>query len=238
MTDNSKFQVANVNGMVGYNGLGYSVDQLDTSESTLTTLIVDESGSMFTLRQATIDAINDFVRSLADGDGGESLLGSMYTFNDKSRKVYSYKLFKDIIDLTLSNYNPSGGTALYDSILTALDELEQYSEYLKHNGQNVRQVVFVITDGEDSGFGKTATAVKTKINMLLKQETYTIILLGVGEKSVFEKVAKDCGINVVLNTGSTPHEFRQAVGMASKSISKLHTSQVSSANSNNAFLQP
>jgi hypothetical protein len=92
-------------------------------------LILDESGSMSALRQATIDGANAW---LADQrkDGPEDLL-TLVTFDapqdptkPRVRVKYDGVLLKEVVDLTEADYKPDGGTPLFDAIGSTISRIE------------------------------------------------------------------------------------------------------------------
>src|ERR1700682_4510574 len=92
-------------------------------------LVIDESGSMSGLRQATIDGANAW---LADQrkDGPDDLL-TLVTFDapqdptkPRVRVLYDGVPLKDVVDLTAEKYCPDGGTPLFDAIGSTISRIE------------------------------------------------------------------------------------------------------------------
>lgn len=110
-------------------------------------LLLDASGSIRPSLPAVKEAAANFVRKLWEGD--KAIVAD---FNDKVRFSTQFTDDADRLIATLEALYPSGGTALYDSILISTEKLATDSG---------RKALLVFTDGDDSrsqGAGSEATA--------------------------------------------------------------------------------
>ena len=138
-------------------------------------IIVDESGSMCVIeRQAlagmneTIDTVKKMQKMHKDMEQRISLL----TF-DSGHKTFKYDNVKaeSVHRLGSKDYNPCGGTPLYDAIGTAISKLNAQTT----ERDNV--LVTIITDGEENCSQEyNLKMVKTLIDKMKKQGwTFTLI---------------------------------------------------------------
>jgi Ca-activated chloride channel homolog len=110
-------------------------------------LLIDSSGSMYDKRSAVEKAALDFVR-LSNPEDEEFLV-------DFSWEAFIDQDFTNNIDKLqqgLGYIKSSGGTAIYDALVASAD-------YLAKNAKHPKQVLLVVTDGEDNA--STATLEQT-----------------------------------------------------------------------------
>ncbi len=110
-------------------------------------LLIDSSGSMYDKRAAVDKASLDLVK-LSNPQDEEFLV-------DFSTEAFIDQDFTTSIDKLqqgLSYIKSSGGTAAYDALVASAD-------YLSKNAKNPKQVLIIITDGEDNA--STATLEQT-----------------------------------------------------------------------------
>jgi VWFA-related protein len=101
-------------------------------------LLVDNSGSMNTKRAAVASAALDLVKASNPHD--ETFV---INFSDQAYLDQDFTSDLDKLRNGLSHLSSSGGTALYDTIVTAADRMER-------SASRPRKVLIVITDGDDN----------------------------------------------------------------------------------------
>ena len=153
-------------------------------------IIVDESGSMCVIeRQAlagmneTIDTVKKMQKMHKDMEQRISLL----TF-DSGHKTFKYDNVKaeSVHRLGSKDYDPCGGTPLYDAIGTAISKLNAQTT----ERDNV--LVTIITDGEENCSQEyNLKMVKTLIDKMKKQG-WTFTLIGTDNLDVEGMAGKMC----------------------------------------------
>ena len=109
-------------------------------------LLIDSSGSMYDKRAAVEKAALDFVK-LSNPEDEEFLV-------DFSWEAFIDQDFTNNIDKLqqgLGYIKSSGGTAIYDALVASAD-------YLSKNAKHPKQVLLVVTDGEDNASTRDAGA--------------------------------------------------------------------------------
>ncbi|WP_260705081.1 VWA domain-containing protein [Edaphobacter flagellatus] len=101
-------------------------------------LLVDNSGSMSTKRAAVAAAALDLVKASNPQD--ESFV---INFSDQAYLDQDFTSDLNQLQKGLSHLSLSGGTALYDTVVTAADKMER-------SATRPRKVLIVITDGDDN----------------------------------------------------------------------------------------
>jgi hypothetical protein len=113
---------------------------------TLITIVLDKSGSMESVRQATIDGFNRFKSDQLEV-GGDAR-ASLTLFDFEVSEVCSAVPLRELVDLDRENYRPDNTTALYDAMgdaITAADALIATKAVVPE-----RVLFAVITDGEEN----------------------------------------------------------------------------------------
>jgi Ca-activated chloride channel homolog len=128
-------------------------------------LLIDSSGSMYDKRQAVDKASLDFVK-LSNPEDEEFLV-------DFSWEAFIDQDFTNNIDKLqqgLGYIKSSGGTAIYDALVASAD-------YLSKNAKHPKQVLLVVTDGEDNASSATLEQTIRRIQDLDGPVIYCVGLL-------------------------------------------------------------
>jgi Ca-activated chloride channel family protein len=128
-------------------------------------LLIDSSGSMYDKRVAVDKASLDFVK-LSNPEDEEFLV-------DFSWEAFIDQDFTNNIDKLqqgLGYIKSSGGTAIYDALVASAD-------YLSKNAKHPKQVLLVITDGEDNASSATLEQTIRRIQDLDGPVIYCVGLL-------------------------------------------------------------
>jgi Ca-activated chloride channel family protein len=128
-------------------------------------LLIDSSGSMYDKRTAVEKASLDFVK-LSNPEDEEFLVDfSWEAFIDQD---FTNNL--DKLQQGLAFIKSSGGTAIYDALVASAD-------YLSKNAKHPKQVLLVITDGEDNASSATLEQTIRRIQDLDGPVIYCVGLL-------------------------------------------------------------
>jgi len=134
-------------------------------------LLVDNSGSMSTKRAAVAAAALDLVKASNPQD--ETFV---INFSDQAYLDQDFTSDLDRLQNGLSHLSQSGGTALYDTVVTAADKMER-------SATRPRKVLIVITDGDDNASKLTLDNATHRVQDMQGPIIYSIGLLFGGDKS-------------------------------------------------------
>lgn len=115
----------------------------------LINFVLDRSGSMIGMTQATIDGFNSFIDEQRKVDG-QALL-SLTLFNTGFDVRYVARDLQEVPPMSMGGenaYNPGGGTALFDAVATTIKGTEKWLE--NHTDWKGRVVCVVLTDGQEN----------------------------------------------------------------------------------------
>ncbi len=128
-------------------------------------LLIDNSGSMRTKRGAVNAAALDLIRASNPQDEAFVVNFSDEAFIDQDFTGDLNKLRDG-----LAHYDSKGGTALYDATVASADELSK-------GAKRPKQVILIITDGEDNASGLTLEQTIRRVQDLGGPIVYSIGLL-------------------------------------------------------------
>jgi Ca-activated chloride channel homolog len=128
-------------------------------------LLIDNSGSMRTKRQAVNQAALDMVRASNPED-------ETFVVNFADEAYIDQDFTSDLTRLHdgLSHIDSKGGTALYDAVIASAD-------YMAKNAKKAKEVLLIITDGEDNASGTNLEETVRRIQDLQGPVVYSIGLL-------------------------------------------------------------
>ncbi len=209
---------------------GVDIDDINTDDVTLVAAVIDASGSMSGVERDVIEGFNTMLDTFGGSKQADSILLSAWSFNDSPQLHFSYTPAPLVKPLTRAEYNPTGGTALYDTLLYVMAGLVAYGQTLRNNGVRTRCIVIVFSDGDDNGSRAKAHQVRTVSQSLLDQEIYTLAYAGFGGADL-QQIAAEVGFPSVITAGSSPSEIRRIFKQVSASVIRASQSTVGAANS-------
>lgn len=107
--------------------------------------ILDRSGSMGSIRQATIDGFNLFLGQQKDQP--EDANFTLVQFDDQYEVPIPTQSIRSVPPLTTKTYQPRGSTALNDAIGRTCKELQDRLQALAPNQHPTAVIIAILTDG-------------------------------------------------------------------------------------------
>lgn len=212
--------------------LGLPAISVQSSEVVLVTMLIDDSGSIRFAgnSQAVRDGHNLVIEAMGGSKQGDSILAHVKYLN--GLVLYPYSALDKVSHLDSQNYDPRGGTPLYDQLIVILGTVLAKSQELADNGIAVRTVTLILTDGKDehSRRIRQASGVAPIVRDMLMQENHIIAAMGIEEPGTdFRQVFSEMGIpdNWILTPKNTPSEIRKAFQLVSKSAVRASQSAAS-----------
>ena len=127
-------------------------------------IIIDESGSMQSIKKETIDSVNETIQTIRSAQRKheeQEHLVTLVTFNDDVKSVYECVPVNEVKELTAENYCPDCCTALYDAMGMSLNALR------KSVAEVDTVLVTIVTDGyENSSKEYDGKAIKALVDEL------------------------------------------------------------------------
>ena len=189
-------------------------------EATLISVILDRSGSMGHLREATITGFNEFVREQRkEADGGRALM-SLTQFDDRYEVNFVGEPLENVPDLDTESYIPRGSTALNDAIGRTVHELEAWT---KAHDWKERVLVLIITDGQENASKEYSLPAIRALIERKENDGWNFVYLGANQDAYQEAEARnvrtDYSMNFDASDAGVVHALR-AVGASAREYRK------------------
>lgn len=197
-----------------------TLDDITTAEVVLVTVLLDDSGSIRFAgnTQAVRDGHNGMGDALKGGKQSASVLMCCRYLNNGV--LYPYVMLDGVVQLDASNYNPGGGTPLYQETAVALTSVAAKMAEFEQGGVAARAVTVIVTDGGDDSGRPAPASLKAMVEGSLRTEQHIIIGMGIQDPGVdFRQVFQSMGIldEWILTPGNTASEVRRAFQVVSQS---------------------
>lgn len=207
-------------------GLGVKPDDVPASEVTLVSFLIDDSGSIRFANNAQLvrDGHNLVVGALQGSKQSNGIL----TYNRylNGTQLYPYVPVDQAIEMTNKNYDPNGGTPLYDETVVILGTVVAKRQEFEDAGVPVRCITLIISDGADAGSHRqSAMSVRTVVGDMLRSERHVVAAMGIddGGQTDFRAVFQEMGIRDewILTPGNSKSEIRKAFLLFSQSAVRV-----------------
>jgi hypothetical protein len=202
-------------------GLGVKVDDVESSEVVLCTIMPDDSGSIRYAGNTDVvrDGHNLVLDALSASKQRDGILAHTRYLN--GHVLSPYCLVAHAARMTPQNYDPALGTPLYDQTVVLLATVLAKAQEFAGAGVPVRTVTLLITDGADArSVRATAADVARVVRDLSAQENHIVAAMGIDDGSTkFVEVFRSMGIEDrwILTPRNNPTDIRRAFQLFSQS---------------------
>ena len=180
-------------------------------------IIIDESGSMQSIKNAAIDSVNETIQTIRSAQKkheDQEHFVSLVTFNDDVKTVYECVPVDEVKELTAETYQPDCCTALYDAMGISLNALR------KKVAEDDKVLVTVVTDGEENSSKEySGKAIKALIDEL-KAKGWVFAYIGANQD--VEAVAATISITNVMNFETTSAGTHMMTDRVNRSRERLY----------------
>lgn len=148
-----------------------------TIKTTHVAFIVDESGSMSNAKNIVLNNFKEQVQMLAEqASNNHKVKVSLTTFNSALSFVYEGVDVGVVKYLTESDYNPTGGTALYDAVGTTISKIKEVEDL---NNPDLSILLIILSDGEENSSKRfNQMEIKQQITELKASGKWTVTYMG------------------------------------------------------------
>lgn len=165
-------------------------------------IILDESGSMCSIRQTAINGCNETIRTMRQAqlkyEESQQHDVTLITFNTSGIKTWYNRVpVGQVGELSEENYRPNAGTPLYDAMGTTLTKVR----YSLDEAENYKVLVTIITDGEENSSVEYSGQMVKKLVDELKGLGWVFAYIGANQD--IERVASSLSIENAMSFCST-----------------------------------
>lgn len=181
-------------------------------------IILDESGSMQSIKKEAVDSVNETVQTIRAAErknADQEHFVSLVTFNDNVKTVYDCVPAVEVKELISEDYCPDCCTALYDAMGLSLNILRPKVT------ENDRILVTVVTDGyENASKEYDGKAIKALIDEL-KGKGWVFAYIGANQD--VEQVAATISITNTMTFRTTPKDTMDMCVRVNKSRDRFYS---------------
>lgn len=148
-------------------------------------LLLDESGSMESIKDATLTGFNKFIKDQKELAGDCTV--SLATFNSRNPYALQYEFtpLAEVKQLRGHSFRPDGGTPLLRAMATHIDLTGRALAAMKEEDRPDRVLLVVLTDGEEnSSRDITWEAVAAKIKHQEEVYGWKVVYLGANQDAI------------------------------------------------------
>ena len=161
-------------------------------------IIIDESGSMQSIKKAAIDSVNETIQTIRAAEEkheGQEHIVTLVSFHDDVKTIYECVPVKEVKELSSESYRPQCCTALYDAMGMSLNALRPKV------AEDDKVLVTIVTDGyENASREYSGKAIKALVDEL-KAKGWVFAYIGANQD--VEAVAATISITNVMNFEAT-----------------------------------
>ncbi len=171
-------------------------------------LILDMTGSMMSRKQATIDAVNEYIESLKADPATADFRFSLSIFNSNigvERTIDAQEMAR-VRPIAHEQYRPDGATPLYDAIGSVIDAMSQ---------KDGPKLVIIQTDGEENSSRHYKKSDIVRMVQEKTKEGWQFVYLGC------ELDAMQAGAELGIDAGNTLMYLASASRPAFKRLGRM-----------------
>ena len=182
-------------------------------------IIIDESGSMQSIKKAAIDSVNETIQTIRSAEQKhpeQEHYVSLVSFNDDVKTIYDCVEVEQVKEINDETYQPSCCTALYDAMGISLSKLR------KRVAESDKVLVTVVTDGyENSSKEYSGKAIKTLVDEL-KAKGWVFAYIGANQD--VEAVAATISITNVIQFEASAMGTQEMTERVNRGRNRLYES--------------
>ena len=147
------------------------------TDKTIVSFLLDETGSMDSVRDKTVSGFNEYVATLKNTETPTLL--RLMTFNtDGFNVVYDVDDIHSVAELTMESYRPRALTNLYDAIAKLVHDTD---DRIKRMSPTPRVMCTIMTDGEENSSSEYTRAAIFKLIRDREKEGWAFVYLGANQ---------------------------------------------------------
>lgn len=199
-------------------------------------MVLDESGSMASLYGQAIGAFNEQIQTVKNAKGDLEVSVSLVKFANEAQNTFVNEPIDKVPELTMLNYRPNGGTAMYDGVGRAIELLKLQPDI---NDPDVTVLMLIISDGEENSSKIfKATQIGEMIKQLQTTGRWTFTYAGANQDLTKIKDTLFIPQGNMLSFDATPVGMAQNNSMRSVGTESLYASYAGGQSSVMNFYGP
>lgn len=184
-------------------------------------IVLDRSGSMSGVREATVEGLNSFIEEQKKAPGDANFTLVQFDTQDPYEVVFD-KPIKEVKKLTKEDFRPRGGTPLYDAIGNTVSKLGDRLRSTPEQSRPSKVVVVIITDGqENSSFSYSSEKIAEMIEHQRGKYAWEFVFLGANQDAIL--TAKTLNISIFNASTFDPANTGLAYAYVSRGLTGMRS---------------
>ena len=177
-------------------------------------VVLDRSGSMKLVADATISGFNEFVHSQKLEPGQANL--KLVQFDDQYEEVFD-KPLSEVPALDHQTFVPRGWTALHDAIGRTINLLDNELKNMPEADRPAKVLVLILTDGEENRSTEfTREQIADMVKEKQEKSSWNFVFLGANQDAVLTASGFNIPHDSSLTYNSNAAVLRNTLGSASR----------------------
>lgn len=176
---------------------------------------------MSSIREDTIGGFNSFLEDQVDQDGSSTV--TLVEFANSVDVRYEGMAIEGADRLSKDSYTPGGGTALYDAIVTGIENTASFIEGVSDGDGPQNVVVVVLTDGKENSSETSQGAVRERVQTAQRQRDWEFLFIGANQDAALTAEGMGIDRQNSLDMDHSGDGTRAAYESTSEAVEELRT---------------
>lgn len=178
-------------------------------------LILDQSGSMQSIKAGTLEGVNAFIDQQKQENTAYPVKFSLTLFSTEIEVRHSSVSVTEVPALSNVTYSPEGGTALLDAIGITIDSLGKHLAETPESERPGKVIVAIMTDGEENSSRLfTWKQISEKIKHQKDVYKWEFLFMGANQ----DAIATASRMNITRESSATYFQKDESVRIAAMSL--------------------
>lgn len=186
-------------------------------------LILDESGSMSSVKKETLSGLNEQIKTIKNLENkyqDQDYFVNIVKFDDEIISLIDNVPAGKVRELGENDYRPDAMTALHDAIGISVNKLKDKIQNKLDSGE-ASALVVILTDGmENASKEYDALKIKELISSLEKTGLWTFTFIGANQDSILTAQSLGVNVNNAVNYTHTKDGAKLAFASLNSALSK------------------
>ena len=188
-------------------------DTNNSNNLTEIAFILDQSGSMESIKSGTLEGVNAFLDQQKKENSDYPVRFSLTLFSTEVEVRHSSVSISEVPGLDEKTYQPSGGTALLDAIGITIDEIGKRLAETLEAERPAKVIVAIMTDGEENSSRVfTWDQISEKIKHQTEVYKWEFLFMGANQDAIANasriNISVESSTNYYQQDGSAKHVLR------------------------------
>ena len=194
-------------------------------ELTDITFVLDRSGSMQSIKQATIEAYNGFLASQKAGEGVAAL--TFVQFDDQFETIYRAIPLHKVAALTDRTYQPRASTALLDAMGRTILDTGKRLNMMSEQERPGTVIFATLTDGyENASVEFTLQRVNEMIREQRDKYSWQFIFLGANQDAIATAAQMGVDAGQAMTFSASPKGTQGVFAAFSEKLNRVRAARV------------